>query len=492
MPVKILLADRSITIQKVVEMLFSGREYEVVCASDGETAANEAARVVPDVVLADVDLPRMDGYAFAARLRQTPQLAQTPVILMMSRDDVYDSVKGKHAGIVDNIAKPFESQELIGKVKKALAAASPRTVAPAQPPQQPIVSAPQPAKMKPTIPVPAGPKPSTPPDIFDIIQEAPSESELKKVATPAAHEEESVYEVEPEVEEIVEPVSREIAKALPLGEKAVEEMRSGLGLADQKEETVPEMIPFESLDLSFEAELQAEQITPPKSAAIRPETPPAAPPLRPSTLPESELRKMAEEAMAKMAKEVFEKIPVPQPPAIPLSEIRSMAERTISGMAQDVFAKMPPIKEPTLTESELRKMAEEAMAKTAKEAFEKTPQPQISDETIKKIVEEKAAKIASEAMARFSPPEPPTLPPDEIRSMAEAAVSRMAADVFKHMAPPPPKISEDTIRRGLEEVLTKIAREMAKDVIERVAWEVVPELAEHLIKEEIERLKAME
>ncbi len=70
MPVKILLADKSITIQKVVEMLFSGKEYEVVCVSDGESALSEAARVHPDVVLADVDLPRVDGYNFSARLKQ--------------------------------------------------------------------------------------------------------------------------------------------------------------------------------------------------------------------------------------------------------------------------------------------------------------------------------------------------------------------------------------------------------------------------------------
>jgi twitching motility two-component system response regulator PilG len=98
MPVKILLADKSITIQKVVEMLFSGKDYEVTCVSDGDTALHEASRVVPDVVLVDVDLPRIDGYSFAGRLKQTPQLSQTPVILMMSRDDVYDSPKGKQGG----------------------------------------------------------------------------------------------------------------------------------------------------------------------------------------------------------------------------------------------------------------------------------------------------------------------------------------------------------------------------------------------------------
>ena len=138
MPVKILLADKSITIQKVVEMLFSGREYEVACVSDGDTALHEAERLVPDVVLADVDLPRVDGYSLAMQLKKGPTLARIPIILMMSRDDVYDNTKGKQAGIVDKIVKPFESQELIGKVKKALAAAPPRPAEPvrATPPRR--------------------------------------------------------------------------------------------------------------------------------------------------------------------------------------------------------------------------------------------------------------------------------------------------------------------------------------------------------------------
>ena len=68
MPIKILLADKSITIQKVVEMLFSGKEYEVLCVSDGETALSEAQRVIPDVVLVDIDLPRIDAYSFVSAL----------------------------------------------------------------------------------------------------------------------------------------------------------------------------------------------------------------------------------------------------------------------------------------------------------------------------------------------------------------------------------------------------------------------------------------
>jgi DNA-binding response OmpR family regulator len=168
MPVKILLADKSITIQKVVEMLFPEEEYAVFCVSDGKTALNEASRVSPDVVLADIDLPGIDGYSFAARLKQSPQFAKTPVILMMSRADVYDGAKGKQAGIIDYIAKPFESRELIIKVKKALAAAPPRAAVPS----------PSPARQT-TVPPPVRPASPAPRKTTPSRQKRPSSVSLK-------------------------------------------------------------------------------------------------------------------------------------------------------------------------------------------------------------------------------------------------------------------------------------------------------------------------
>ncbi len=327
MAVKILLADKSITIQKVVEMLFSGREYEVICASDGETALNEAARVVPDVVLADVDLPRVDGYSFAARLRRNPTFAQTPVILMLSRDDVFDSARAKQSGIIDNIAKPFESQELIGKVKKAIYAAPPRLKEPA-----PAAAAPKPAASPPPSPRPApaaAAKPTVPSDIFDIIKEAPTPADVKKAAAPP---DESVYEVEPVVE-IEEPLAAEAEKALPVGEKAVQEIREGLGLGGKPSPgTPPETVSFETLGMEIgpareyvppppiekraprpitakEPELKAPQ-------RAKPEAPPfsaaAFPPTAPQAVSEDMVREMlrsvAQEAVEKIVRDVMEKV----------------------------------------------------------------------------------------------------------------------------------------------------------------------------------------
>ena len=392
MPVKLLLADKSITIQKVVEMLFSGKEYEVVCVSDGETALSEASRVVPDVVLADVDLPRIDGYSFAARIKEVPALAQVPVILMMSRDDVYNDAKGRESGIIDHIAKPFESQELIGKVKKALAAA--RIAEPAPDVPRPVVVPPRSPAVPPRPAAPAAspemskaaskPKQAPPPtDIFDIIQEAPTQTELRSAATSKpAEEDEGVIEVEPVVE-VEEPLVSNIEQTLPLGKKAVEEMRAGLGLTDKKEESQPEIVNFESLDMAT----QTFEDFAPSPKPVQPEAEPPRPTTRQAvTRPrESEV--------------VTPSMPLPQ---ISEEMVRRMAEETIEKMAKEMFAKLPPVQVPTLPESELRSMAEAAIAELAKEAVEMLPPPQppkVSEETVRRGIEEAVSKIARE-MAR--------------------------------------------------------------------------------------------
>jgi CheY-like chemotaxis protein len=467
MPVRILLADKSITIQKVVEMLFSGKEYEVVSVSDGETALSEAGRAVPDVVLADVDLPRLDGYTFSERLKKDPKLATAPVILMMSRDDVYDAGRGKQAEIIDTIVKPFESQELIGKVKKALLAAPSRSAAatpqPAPAPPRTAAVPPAPATVK-APPAAARPKTAAPADIFDIISEAPTQADVKRVSAPAM--EESVYEVEPvvEVEEVDEPLGRDVATALPIGARAVEEMRAGLGLTAKREEPKPEPELFEAFDLAMETEPQPAPSPKRPVVSAPPPSPPAAPVQTP-TLPESELRKMAEQTIANMAKDVFAKLPPVQAPSVSDEMLRGMVEEKVSNMTREAFEKLPAVQPHALSASDVWSVAEEAVQKIATEFFE----------------------------GRQSAPalQSATLPESELRGMAEGTIARMSEEVLKKMPPPQfPKISEETVRRGIEDAVSKIAREVAREVIEKVAWEVIPQLAEVMIKEEIERLKA--
>ena len=421
MPVKLLLADKSITIQKVVEMLFSGREYEVVCASDGETALSEASRVVPDVVLADVDLPRIDGYSFAARIKQVPVLAQTPVILMMSRDDVYNDAKGRESEIIDHIAKPFESQELIGKVKKALAAARFAEPAPTAPRPAAASAQPKPPQAPARPAAPAVPtaarvesKPQKAPsaeDIFDIIQEAPTQAELKRATTPSPAEEEDVFEVEPVVE-VEEPLGGQIERALPTGDKAVEEMRAGLGLADMMGESKPETVTPESLDQAMKS---FEEFAP-SSKAAQPEAEPPWPRMRPAAAPRKEPEVVAPS------------IPVPQ---ISEETVRRMAEDAITRMAKEVFANLPPVQVPTIPESEIRNMAEAAIAELAKEAFEKLPPPQppkVSEETVRRGIEEAVSKIAREVAREVIEKVAWEVIPELAEQLIKAEIERLKAE----------------------------------------------------------------
>ena len=413
MPVKILLADKSITIQKVVEMLFSGRDYEVSCASDGETALNEAGRIVPDVVLADVDLPRIDGYSFSARLKQIPALAQTPVVLMLSRDDVFDEAKAKQAGIADSIEKPFESQELMGKVRKAVAAAPPRPVEPAAAAPRPAPVAAPAAAARPTPPAPP-PKQTTPADIFDIIQEAPTKAELKRAAaapSPAV-EEEAVFEVEPELE-MEEPQVREAEQVLPVGDKAVSEMRAGLGLTDKAEQIEPDLAIFESLGMAATAALDTYAKPSkglPKTASVDlplPEAREYVPPVQREpevaapafALSEDQLLSMAQTTISKMANDVFTKLPPVQPPTVSPEELRTMAEAATAKLAQELFAQLPPIQPPTVSEEMIRSVMDESIAKvvreTAREVIEKIAWeviPQLAEVLIKEEIERLKAK----------------------------------------------------------------------------------------------------
>jgi DNA-binding response OmpR family regulator len=361
MPVKILLADKSITIQKVVEMLFSGKEYVVSCASDGETALNEAGRALPDVVLADVDLPRIDGYSFSARLKQIPSLAQTPVILMLSRDDVFDEAKARQAGIIDNIAKPFESQELIGKVRKAISAA-PRAAEPAAMPRPAAAAVSKPAP--PVAPPAQKPRQATPPDIFDIIEEAPSSEDLRPGTAISAAEEEAVFEVEPELEAEEQQIL-EVEEALPVGKKAVEEMRAGLGLGlSDGVEPADEEPGVESLGLAAVAALDAFE----QPVKRRPVETAKAP------LPE------AVEYVPPVRVE-----PAAAAPSVAVSEemLRSMAQEAVAKMAKEVFAKLPPIQPPAVSEQMLQKVLEESVAKivreTARQVVEKVAWEVIPD-----------------------------------------------------------------------------------------------------------------
>jgi CheY-like chemotaxis protein len=119
-PTKILVADDSATMRRVLEMTFAGEDARVVSVDSGEAAVNKAAELVPDVVFADASLPGVDGYEVARRIKANPNLGKVAVIVMASQHGPYDDGKGRAAGVDDHISKPFDTQSVIDRVSQVL------------------------------------------------------------------------------------------------------------------------------------------------------------------------------------------------------------------------------------------------------------------------------------------------------------------------------------------------------------------------------------
>ena len=128
MSIKILLADDSITIQKVIGIIFGGEDYSLAVVDNGKAAVDKALEIVPDILLIDALMPGMSGYEVCERIRSIPALAAKPILLLTGSFEPFDESKAKSCGADDFIAKPFESQQIILKVTELCERAAARTI----------------------------------------------------------------------------------------------------------------------------------------------------------------------------------------------------------------------------------------------------------------------------------------------------------------------------------------------------------------------------
>ncbi|MCM3881802.1 MAG: response regulator [Vicinamibacterales bacterium] len=117
---KLLLADDSVTIQRVIELTFADEDVEVTAVGDGQLAIERLNTDRFDIVLADVDMPKHDGYEVAAYVKSRPKLAHIPVVLLTGAFEPIDQARARAAGSSDVLAKPFEPQMVINRVKQLL------------------------------------------------------------------------------------------------------------------------------------------------------------------------------------------------------------------------------------------------------------------------------------------------------------------------------------------------------------------------------------
>lgn len=123
---RILLADDSITIQKVVNLTFAEEGIEVIAVSSGDLAEKRLAEVTPDLVLADIFMPGKNGYELCESIKQNPLFRNVPVVLLVGAFEPFDQNEARRVRADAHLTKPFESRTLIETVRR-LINSSPRT-----------------------------------------------------------------------------------------------------------------------------------------------------------------------------------------------------------------------------------------------------------------------------------------------------------------------------------------------------------------------------
>jgi DNA-binding response OmpR family regulator len=119
---KVLVVDDDLNIQRVLVFTLKQEGFEVLVASDGQTGVEMAADAQPDLILMDVAMPRLDGYAATQQIRSAELGGKrVPIIMLTAEADVGERVKGLRAGADDDIVKPFHPLELMARIKALLA-----------------------------------------------------------------------------------------------------------------------------------------------------------------------------------------------------------------------------------------------------------------------------------------------------------------------------------------------------------------------------------
>ena len=423
---KLLLADDSITIQKVIGITFANEDYELTVVDNGADCVAKAKEIRPDLILADVVMPEKDGYQVCVEIKNDSDLAGIPIILLTGTFESFDEARSKEVGADDYITKPFESQTLIDKVKSYLK----EGVSPEAPAPEPQAEAGGVAVEAPTEEQPV---------------EAPAEPEAMAVEEEVVElSEDEIWDVSEEAAVVdVTGAGGEPIAATEVPEEAVAE--SSVKAADEW-----------SIDEFEEVATEVEEM--PDEGAV--------------SEGKAEEAISDEELWGGMEFGEIEEAPQAE------SELSEVAADTAeSSLVEDEFAEFggaEEVSEEVAQDLEGGEFSE--FEDVTADSMEEVSAPEISP-VAASLNEEQLEDLSAAAegqaeplAAHISPDSTDTPPVSEVVEAAEA------------VEPPAQEIPQEQ----LEAVVSKVA----KEVVEKIAWEIVPELAETLIMEEIKKLKA--
>ncbi len=115
--VKVLVIDDSKTIRRSAENLLSKEGCDVITATDGFDALAKIADSRPAIIFVDIMMPRLDGYQTCALIKNNSEFKATPVVMLSSKDGLFDKAKGRIVGSDRYITKPFSKEELLGTIR---------------------------------------------------------------------------------------------------------------------------------------------------------------------------------------------------------------------------------------------------------------------------------------------------------------------------------------------------------------------------------------
>jgi len=488
MPKKILLADDSVTIQKVVELTFAEGDYEVTSVGNGRAALEKLKESRPDILLCDIIMPEVSGYEVAEFVKRNPTYSAIPVILLTGTFEPFDEEKARLSGADTFITKPFDSRMLVEKVESllkrrlvledmgptamevltgqggAMTVGGDAPSLPSVPPPEPVFEAPAPVAPQ---AVPPAPDAMPEPDFFSAADEpapfapagaSPFEaagSPFEAAAPPA------VQAPPPEPTPATEPL-RIVAPPAP--EPAVPEQ--AFAPAEPEMEDLASLVPATpagSFDALAEPPLQEAPAPPSFAAADEVSLPSAGPapdeePLSAETGEVAEEISGAEDWGAAAA-----------PPAAALPPLPPFAE-----------SEGP---EPEVESSPWSDLPSEPVAPAEGIVHDMTDQQEMVAEAHQADIVQLPPAPAAPAMAEPAAAQPEPELEAEPGTPEEPAPEPPAGPAAAAEVPP---ITAEQV----EAIVRKVIAEMAPDLVRQVAWEVIPELAESVIKRRIQELEA--
>jgi len=514
MPKTLLLADDSVTIQKVVGISFANEDIVLLTVDNGDDAIARARDARPDVVLADVVMPGKNGYDVCQAIKAEPSLAHIPVLLLTGTFEAFDEQRAARVGADGHITKPFEAQSLVDKVNAllargaAVAGDAPAETA-ARPEATPIGSV-RPARAAAPPPQPVSHTADTAYDFFDEEITAPrSPSEAPQDTTvvlsqprpqpePAPEAAFALDDLEPEAPRPASP-----AAAAPTSGFGSDELDFG-GDASGESSLFDDFPPpaAQPEPASSAASVEPAWSTPAAEPAAvdlgwnEPEPEP-----EPASAPEPAWDAPSASERGAFG---FEPARAETPPAFDWEDAGEPAAESETARAEtpEWFAPPPA---PDLAATRLI----EAPAPTRADPLASAPPSRgFADFELEPGLGESAAfgsAVSDPDSARDYDVSSSDLGPLLAASPPMPAPAAAPAPRPSEPAPRPAASSAaaelpERERRELHDALEKLAWEAfgpvaenlvreAVDRIERIAWEVIPQLAESLIKEELRKLK---